>query len=139
MFASEMEQTFADLYREADHTGRLSLGMFLVAFLIDELRNILAQHWTELAVARRTGTIPAGQILLAAFLVIPCWVGATGISVSLALALPHPALSGVFVLVALALVLLIVPTLVALAVSWLLARATLHIVGRVSARLVPAG
>ena len=137
-FAVEMLQTFADRYAEARQGGGLALVTFWAVFLVDDFRNVIIQHRIELAEANATVTVPRVQLLLAAVLAIPLSLGCVGITVPLAIALPHPPLSGIFVPIILALVLVMVPAVIGGALSWCVAGLVLRALPKRAGRVAPA-
>jgi len=118
-FAAQMLQTFIDYYTDVERSeGRVSTRFWLSA-ITDEVTNIGRQHMLSLA---ENGLLrpTTSKLLLAAVFLVPLYpVFLVGV-VKTSLALPHPPLSGIGVLIAFAAILLI-PSALGLIVSYLLA------------------
>jgi len=118
-FAAQMLQTFIDYYADVERSeGRVSVQFWLSA-ITDEVTNIGRQHMlslTENGFLRPT----SWKLLLAAVFLVPLYpVFLVGV-VKTSLALPHPPLSGIGVVVGFA-ALLVIPSALGLLVSYLLA------------------
>ena len=125
-FGTQMMQTFIDHYADVEKSeGRVSLSFWL-SVITDEVRNIPAQHLTPL---KGTGTfleVTVTKLALSAVLLIPLYVLFYAVLVQVSLALPHPHLSGIGVLIALA-ALLLLPGVFSLVASYALASAVVRI------------
>lgn len=119
-FGAEMAQTFldhrADLAARGGHTGL----RFWAALLADEAGNLVRQHGAAFAASVPRPT--RGRIVLAALLFPPLFGAFLLATANLTAAVPHPALSGLAVLLGMG-VLIAVPALLAAAASYLLASA----------------
>jgi hypothetical protein len=126
-FGAQMLRTFVDWYADAGGAeGRVGVR-FWFSLVADELRNVVRQHGAALAEGDGHVRVSVGRAAVAAVFAFPLFAAFWGLVVKLALALPHPPVSGIFAVVALATVALVIPGVLGVAVSWVLAGALLRI------------
>lgn len=125
-FGAQMRQTFIDHYRDVEASeGQVSMGFWLSA-LTDEMQNILRQHAAIFTEGDGFLKVTFWKSVVAAAFVLPLYVIFYLLLVRLSLALPHPPVSGISAVLALAAVLLILPSVLSLMVSYVLASALIR-------------
>jgi hypothetical protein len=131
-FAAPMLQAFIDHYTDVERCeGQVSMRFWL-STIADELVNIRRQRmmsWTEEGFLRAT----TWKLLLAAAFLVPLYPVFLAGVVKTSLTLPHPSLSGIGVIVAFG-ALLVIPSILGLTVSYLLACLVSALVGTFSGR-----
>jgi hypothetical protein len=121
-FRAQMLQTFIDQYQDIEKSGGGVSTGFWCSTIADEVQNIARQHTILLTNKNPFLKVTIGKLLLSMLLVIPVYPIFYVLLVKTSLALPHPHLSGIGVLIALAL-LLVVPGVGSLVTSCVLASA----------------
>jgi hypothetical protein len=125
-FRAQMMQTFVDHYQDVEKLeSHVSIG-FWFSTIADEAQNIARQHTTLLTERNPFLRVTIGKLLLSMLLLIPFYATFFVLLVKISLALSHPHVSGIGVLVAF-LLLLVVPGACGLGVSYLLASALVSI------------
>jgi hypothetical protein len=126
-FGDDMLQTFSDYHADVKTLNGHADVQFWTLLLADDLRNAGRQHLASLTEGDGTVTLSAGRLALAALFLIPLFVFLSAASVMVALAAPHPPISGIIVPIALVMVGVVVPGALGAAVSWGLAGAVRHL------------
>jgi hypothetical protein len=125
-FRAPMLQTFIDHYQDVEKSeGRVSVR-FLFSTLADEVQDIARQHTTLLTERNTFLKVTIGKLLLSMLLLIPLYTTFYVVLVKTSLALHHPHVSGIGVLIVLAL-LLVVPGICSLMASYVLASAFVNV------------
>jgi hypothetical protein len=101
-FGEQMMQTFIDHYTDvATSAGRVRIDFWL--FMVsDEIKNIARQQIVSLREGRRLRPAMAAKMAVTAVLLIPLFAACYATLVTAVLAAPHPAVSGLSFLIALA-------------------------------------
>ncbi len=129
-FGAQMRQTFADHYEDVERSeGHVGLRFWL-ALAVDELQHVGRQHADSLTKGGVLRKAVVGKAVVVALFFLPLYAACLGLMVNLALALPHPHVSGIFVVIAIASVVLVLPGIVSLTVSCLLVNALASIVAK---------
>ncbi len=127
-FGAQMRQTFIDHYRDVEESeGRVSVG-FWFSTLTDEMQNIFRQHATALAEGNGFLKVTFWKSVVAAVFGLPLYIIFYLLLVKVSLALPHPHVSGISAILALAAVLLVFPGVLSLMVSYVLASTLIRVV-----------
>ena len=126
-FGEQMTQTIIDCYKDTEQSKGIFRMRFWLPAIADEIQNVARQHLTSLTAEGNFLKVTAGRLIISAMLFIPLYAIFGVLLVRISLALPHPHISGVGVLIAFAL-LLVLPGIVSAIVSYLLASALLCIV-----------
>jgi len=125
-FAAQMLQTFADLYQDvAAAEGRAGVRFWL-PLVADEVQNVVKQHAISLTERTVSLNVPVARAVVAALIFLPLYPVLCGLTVKLALSVPHPSIGGVAAIAAMGLVALILPGIVSVAASCFLAGALLR-------------
>lgn len=119
-FGVQMLQTFIDHHEDVEKSeGSVGAGFWL-SVMGDEIRNIAAQHLISVRDENSFLKLTGPERVVSALLLVPLGALFYAALVGTSLALPHPPLTGISVLVALA-VLLLLSGLLSLAASYILA------------------
>ena len=130
-FGPQMLQTFADQVHDlegasgAGDSGALSPA-FWAATLADELQNIVRQHAAPLSQTGHVLKLTGAKLALSAVLLLPLYLTLCLVLVNVSVAIPHPPLSGLSVIFAFGMLLVVIPGLLSAALSYLLASAFAH-------------
>ncbi len=101
-FGAQMLQTFVDQYTDvATSAGRVSMH-FWVFTVTDEMNNITRQHIESIMEAHPFLQITVPKLVVSAVLLIPLYAVCYAALVTASLVLPHPHVSGLGFLLALA-------------------------------------
>lgn len=101
-FGEQMMQTFIDHYTDvATSVGRVRMDFWLF-MIIDEIKNIMRQQMISLREDRTLLTVTVAKVVVSAVLLIPLSALCYAILVNAILAVPHPPVSGIGFLIALA-------------------------------------
>ena len=121
-FRAQMQQTFIDSYKDVEESEGHESIRFWLSTIADEAQNIARQHADSLTEGNNFLKITCGKLLVSTLLFIPLYAAFGASLVKLSLALPHPHLSGIAVLIALSL-LLVLPGILSVTMSYLVASA----------------
>lgn len=120
-FGAQMRQTFIDQYQDLQASQGHVGPRFWLALFSDEIQNIVREHMSWLTQENHFLKLSIAKVILAALFLIPLYPAFVLLFVRTSLALPHPSISGLGALIALAAVLLILPGVASILVSYLLA------------------
>jgi hypothetical protein len=119
-FGAEMLQTFRDHYFDIQNSKAETGAVFWFSAIVDETKNIVRQNVSSLGDANGFFK-PSWPKVLTALFVLPFYVLCSAATVKLSLAIPHPAVSGLGAVLALAMTLVIVPAAISVVSSYFLA------------------
>lgn len=122
-FGAQMLQTFSDHYADVKESDGHVGVRFWSSLIADELPNQVRQRVAYLTESDGLLKVPVGRATAVAVFVLPLYATFCGLLVKLALALPHPPVSGIFAIIAMATVAIVLPGILSLMVSCLLASA----------------
>ena len=100
-FGAQMMQTFRDQYQDVEKSEGRVCTRFWLSAIADEIKNIATQHLTGFREGAILREVTASKVITSAVLLIPLYVVFYAALVNIALAVPHPHLSGIGVLIAL--------------------------------------
>ena len=101
-FGEQMLQTFVDHYTDvATAAGGVGLDFWLL-MVSDEITNIVRQQLVSLSAGRARLRVTAAKVVVSAVLLVPLYVVCYATLISAVLSAPHPPVSGIGVLIALA-------------------------------------
>ncbi|MCX6049666.1 MAG: hypothetical protein NT075_31590 [Chloroflexi bacterium] len=121
-FGAQMMQTFIDHYQDVEKSeGRVSINFWRLA-ITDEVKNITKQQITFLIEENNFQKVSVSTMVVSALLFMPLYALFYVALVKVSLALPHPHVSGIGVIIALA-ALLLFPGVLSMVVSYMLAHA----------------
>jgi hypothetical protein len=118
-FEAQMIQTFVDRYADMKASSNIVRLLFWLSFAVDELKNILEQRSSFLHDERHFLRLNNTKRVLTALVFLPMFVLFTAIFVKISLALPHPATSGIGVMLAF-ITLMLVAALASLTTSYVI-------------------
>jgi hypothetical protein len=120
-FGAQMMQTFSDQYEEVQASeGQVSIHFWLWT-IADEIQNIVREQMSWLPQVNHFVKVSIGKLILSAVFLLPLYPIFVLVFIRTSLALPHPSVSGFSALFALAAVLLVLPGVASILVSYLLA------------------
>lgn len=127
-FGAQMIQTFRDHYNDLEKSGG-HMGMFFWFMATkDEVRNIFRQRLAFFTEGNRLLKMSVEKLVLSAILVLPLYGIFCASIVNISLTLPHPPLSGIYAIIAMATVAVILPGILSVVLSYTLASAFVSIV-----------
>lgn len=126
-FSAEMMQTFRDHCNDLQDMGGPMNVSFWFLTITDEARNIARQRLAFLTEENHFLRLSAGKLALGAVFLLPLFGIFSALFVRASLALPHPPLSGIVALIAMATVAVVLPGILSLAISYTLASAFVRI------------
>ena len=100
-FGPEMMQTFLDHYEDVARSGGHVGSGFWLSALTDEIKNIARQHRASLTTAGDLSKVSTTASVVSALLFVPLCAVFYAALVTVSLAVPHPPVSGVGVVVTL--------------------------------------
>lgn len=119
-FGAQMLQTFIDHYKDEVSGGHVNIR-FWISTITDEFQNIAAQYGNLLMEGNSLRKVTVWKLLIAAVFIVPLYAIFYALLVRVSLALPHPHVSGISVVIALAALLLVFPGALSITASYLLA------------------
>lgn len=126
-FGVQMIQTFRDHYNDLEKSGgHVGMSFWFMA-VTDEVRNIARQRLAFLTEGNHFLKMSVGKLVLSALLVLPLYGIFCASMVKISLTLPHPPLSGIFAIIAMATVAVILPGILSVVLSYTLASAFVSI------------
>ena len=122
LFGAEMMQTFMDHYQDVEASAGKVNMQFWLALIIDEMPSIAREHAASQLTRHPFLQLTISKVVIGVMILIPLYSLLFALLVKIALAIPHPPLHGLAVLITFALLLLL-PGVFSIMVSYLLASA----------------
>ena len=129
-FGAQMMQTFMDHYEDIEKAGGRTGMYFWSLTVTDEVRNIARQRAAFLTEENNFLKVSVWKLVISGILLLPLYAIFCASLVKISLALPHPHVSGIFAIIAMATVAVILPGLFSVVVSYTLASAFVGIFPR---------
>jgi uncharacterized BrkB/YihY/UPF0761 family membrane protein len=120
-FGAQMMQTFIDHYDDVQKSEGHASAQFWFSIITDELQNIGRQYAVSFRERNDFLKLTASKLVASALFLVPLYIVSCMVLTKIALTVPHPHVSGIGAVVALAVLLIVLPGILSVVTSYLIA------------------